>query len=215
MISIEKTGRSVEEALESAFSELGVTENEVIVEVIEEPTRGFLGILGGKDAKIRVTVKKDRAQLAYEFVTGVIDRMNIDAVVDIHKQGDTRLLEVNGNDLGILIGRHGKTLRHLEFLTNVVSSKGIGSIRRISVDVDGYRRKKEKSLEDMARNAARKVQRTGRSTFLRPMDARDRRVVHMALQRNGRVTTHSEGDEPYRRVIVSPRRNVSGNAKRR
>ncbi len=215
MTSIEKTGRSVEEALESALSELGVTEDEVFVDVIEEPTRGFLGILGGRDAKIRVTVKKDRAQLACEFITGVIDRMNIDAVVNVRSQGDTRLLEVSGNDLGLLIGRHGKTLRHLEFLTNVVSSKGIGNIRRIIVDVDGYRRKKEKTLEDMARNAARKVQRTGRSTFLRPMDARDRRVVHMALQKNGRVATHSEGDEPYRRVVVSPRRNVSGNEKRR
>ncbi len=215
MTSIEKTARSMEEALESALSELGVSEEDVIVEVIEEPSRGFLGILGGKDAKIRVTLKKDRAEIACEFLTGLLDRMNIDGTVETRIQGDSRLLEVSGNDLGLLIGRHGQTLKHLEFLTNVVSSKGIGNIRRIFVDVGGYRRKKERILEDMARNAARKVERTGRSSFLRPMDARDRRIVHMALQANGRVATHSEGDEPFRRVVISPRRNLNATLRQR
>ncbi len=209
MTSIEKTGRTIEEALQNALSELGVSEKDVIVKVIDEPSRGFLGILGSKDAKLKVTLKKSRVEMAHEFLTGLLERMDVDAVVETRIQKDTRRLEINGSDLGILIGRHGRTLRHLEFLTNVVSYRGIGSVKRVFVDVGGYRRKREKSLEDMARNAARKVQRTGRSTFLRPMDARDRRVIHMALQKTGRVTTHSEGDEPYRRVVVSPRRTGS------
>lgn len=215
MTSIETTGRSVEEALESALRELGVSEDDVIVEVIEEPSRGFLGIIGSKDARIRVALKKDKAELAYEFLTGLLHRMDLHGVVESRGQGDTRLLTVDGEDLGVLIGRHGQTLKHLEFLTNVVSSRGIGNIKRIFVDVAGYRKRKEKILEDLARNAARRVERTGRSTTLRPMEARDRRIVHLALQKNGRVTTHSEGDEPFRRVVISPRKNAGAVSRQR
>ena len=215
MTTIETTGRSVEEALESALRELGVSEDDVIVEVIEEPSRGFLGIIGSKDARIRVTLKKDKAELAYEFLTGLLHRMDLHGVVESRGQGDTRLLTVDGEDLGVLIGRHGQTLKHLEFLTNVVSSRGIGNIKRIFVDVAGYRKRKEKILEDLARNAARRVERTGRSTTLRPMEARDRRIVHLALQKNGRVTTHSEGDEPFRRVVISPRKNAGAVSRQR
>ncbi|MGI6626984.1 MAG: RNA-binding cell elongation regulator Jag/EloR [Bacillota bacterium] len=215
MRSVEKSARTVEEAVESAVRELGVSKDDVIVDVIEEPTRGFLGILGGRDARVRVTAKKDKAEIAYEFITGLLDNMGVAGKVEVHNQGDVRALEVTGTDLGLLIGRHGQTLRHLEFLANVVSSKGIGRVRRISVDVGGYRKRRERELEDMARNMARKVERTGRSSFLRPMDARDRRIVHMTLQKNGRVVTHSEGDEPFRRVVISPRKGGSRDTRQR
>jgi spoIIIJ-associated protein len=213
--TIETTGRTVEEALENALRELGVSQHDVIVEVIEEPSRGFLGIIGGRDARIRVTLKKTKAEIAYEFLTGLLQRMNIRGVVHTRAQGDTHLLIVDGEDLGILIGRHGQTLKHLEFLTNIVSSKGVGNISRIFVDVAGYRKRKEKMLEDLARSAARKVERTGRSTTLRPMDARDRRIIHLTLQKNGKVTTHSEGDEPFRRVVISPRKSAGAGSRQR
>ena len=167
MTSIETTGRSVEEALESALRELGVSEDDVIVEVIEEPSRGFLGIIGSKDARIRVTLKKDKAELAYEFLTGLLHRMDLHGVVESRGQGDTRLLTVDGEDLGVLIGRHGQTLKHLEFLTNVVSSRGIGNIKRIFVDVAGYRKRKEKILETYEKCRPR-VERTGRSNGSSP-----------------------------------------------
>ncbi|HAF66219.1 MAG: RNA-binding cell elongation regulator Jag/EloR [Bacillota bacterium] len=215
MTTIETTGRTVEEALENALRELGVSQHDVIVEVIEEPSRGFLGIIGGRDARIRVTLKKTKAEIAYEFLTGLLQRMNIRGVVHTRAQGDTHLLTVDGEDLGILIGRHGQTLKHLEFLTNIVSSKGVGNISRIFVDVAGYRKRKEKMLEDLARSAARKVERTGRSTTLRPMDARDRRIIHLTLQKNGKVTTHSEGDEPFRRVVISPRKSAGAGSRQR
>jgi len=213
--TIETTGRTVEEALENALRELGVSQHDVIVEVIEEPSRGFLGIIGGRDARIRVTLKKTKAEIAYEFLTGLLQRMNIRGVVHTRAQGDTHLLIVDGEDLGILIGRHGQTLKHLVFLTNIVSSKGVGNISRIFVDVAGYRKRKEKMLEDLARSAARKVERTGRSTTLRPMDARDRRIIHLTLQKNGKVTTHSEGDEPFRRVVISPRKSAGAGSRQR
>lgn len=214
MRSIEKSGRTVEEAVESALSDLGVSEDDAIVEVIEEPTRGFLGILGGRDARVRVTAKKERAEIACEFIEGLLAAMGIAGKVEVRNQGDMWAIDVTGTDLGLLIGRHGETLRHLEFLANVVSSKGTGLARRITVDVGGYRKRREKDLEEMARNMARRVERTGRSAFLRPMDARDRRIVHMTLQKNGRVVTHSEGDEPFRRVVVSPRKGAGQDTKR-
>ncbi len=215
MRSIEKSGRTVEEAVESALSELGVLEEDVIVEVIEEPTRGFLGILGGRDARVRVTAKKEKAEIACEFIEGLLGNIGIAGKVEIHNEADMRAIEVTGTDLGLLIGRHGETLRHLEFLANVVSSKGRGPARRITVDVGGYRKRRERELQEMARNMGKRVERTGRSMFLRPMDARDRRIVHMTLQKNGRVVTHSEGDEPFRRVVVSPRKGSGQDAKQR
>lgn len=215
MTSIETTGRSVEEAVENALRQLGVSEDDVIVEVLEQPSRGFLGIIGAKDARVRVTLKKTKAELAYEFVTGLLKRMNLNGRVESREQADAHLLTVNGQDLGVLIGRHGETLKHLEFLTNVISSKGRGSDKRIFVDVAGYRKRREKMLEQLARNVARKVERTGKSAALKPMDARDRRIIHLTLHKHGRVTTHSEGDEPFRRVIISPRKNDDGESKLR
>ncbi|HHW18995.1 MAG TPA: protein jag [Firmicutes bacterium] len=206
MKSVEKSGRTVEEAVESALSELGVSREDVLIEVLEEPSRGFLGILGGRDAKVRVTVKKEKVELAKEFVLGLIKKMGLEASIEVRSQGDARILDIIGRDLGLLIGRRGETLKHLEFLTNVVCSKGAGEAKRVLVDVSGYRRRREKELEEIARSTARRVERSGKSIMLEPMDARDRRIIHMALQKNNRVVTHSEGEEPFRRVVISLRR---------
>ncbi len=205
MRSIERTGRTIEEAVESALSDLGISEEEADIEILDEPTKGFLGIIGGRDARVRVTRKQDKVELACEFIENLLQYMGIEGEIQVLEDGDARVVEISGDDLGLLIGRHGETLRSLEFLTNVVSAKGAGDVRRILVDANGYRKRRERDLEDMARNAARKVERTGRSTALRPMDARDRRIIHMTLQRNARVVTQSQGDEPFRRVVISPR----------
>ena len=205
MRSIERTGRTIEEAVESALSDLGISEKEADIEILDEPTKGFLGIIGGRDARVRVTRKQDKVELACEFIENLLVYMGIEGEIEVSEDGDARVVEISGDDLGLLIGRHGETLRSLEFLTNVVSAKGAGDVRRILVDANGYRKRRERDLEDMAKNAARKVERTGRSTALRPMDARDRRIIHMTLQRNARVVTQSQGDEPFRRVVISPR----------
>jgi spoIIIJ-associated protein len=213
--SIEKTGHTVEEAIESALNDLGITEKDAHIEVLEEPAKGFLGIIGGRDARVRVTVKKDRVELANEFIEKLLEYMDIQGTVKVSRDGDVGFIDIDGDDLGIVIGRHGETLRSIEFLANVVSSKGAGSVRRIVVDAGGYRKRRERDLEDMAKNAARRVEKTGRSTALRPMDARDRRVIHMTLQKNGRVVTQSQGEEPYRRVVISPREGTTQGSKGR
>jgi len=212
--SVETKGRTVEEAVESALSQLGVRKDDVVVEVIEEPSRGFLGILGSKDARVKVTVVKGKVEIAKEFLSGIIANMGLVASIETRTQGDAKVLEIVGKDLGLLIGRRGETLKHLEFLTNLVSSKGKGDEKRLFVDVSGYRRRRERELEEIARATARRVERSGRSVTLEPMDARDRRIIHMALQKNGRVVTHSEGEEPFRRVVVSLRKPEAINLRR-
>jgi spoIIIJ-associated protein len=213
--SIERTGRTIEEAVENALSDLGISEKEAAVEILEEPTKGFFGIIGGRDARVRVTRKQNKVELACEFIQNLLDYMGIEGEINVSEDGDVRIVEINGDDLGLLIGRHGETLRSLEFLANVVSGKGVGDVRRILVDANGYRKRREKDLEDMARNAARKVEKTGRSTALRPMDARDRRVIHMTLQRNARVVTQSQGEEPFRRVVILPREGANQGPRQR
>ncbi|MBP8614423.1 MAG: protein jag [Firmicutes bacterium] len=215
MRSIERTGRTIEEAVENALSDLGISEKEAAVEILEEPTKGFFGIIGGRDARVRVTRKQNKVELACEFIQNLLDYMGIEGEINVSEDGDVRIVEINGDDLGLLIGRHGETLRSLEFLANVVSGKGVGDVRRILVDANGYRKRREKDLEDMARNAARKVEKTGRSTALRPMDARDRRVIHMTLQRNARVVTQSQGEEPFRRVVILPREGANQGPRQR
>ena len=205
MRSVEKSGRSVEEAIEAALSELGASRDDVTIEVLLEPSRGFFGILGAKDAKVRVTSKRDRAEMAKEFVSGLLERMGLEVAIEVRPRGDVLSLDIVGNDMGLLIGRHGETLRALEFLTNLASGAGGGEIKRVLVDVSGYRKRRERELEEMAQMLARRVQRTGRSVTTQPLDARDRRVIHVALQEESGIATHSEGEEPFRCVVVSLR----------
>ncbi len=205
MRSVEKSGRTIDDAVEAALSELGAQRDKVDIEVLSEPSRGFLGI-GSKDAKVRVTLRRDKADLAKEFVAGLLTRMGLEVAVEVRPRGDVLCLDIVGNDMGLLIGRHGETLRALEFLTNLASGPGGGEIRRILVDVSGYRKRRERELEEMARMTARRVLRTGQSVTTQALDARDRRVIHVALQDDPDVQTHSEGEEPFRRVVVSPRR---------
>lgn len=203
MRSVEKTGRTVEEATEAALQELGLSKDDALIEVLLEPSRGFLGLLGGKDAKVRVTGKEDRADLAKAFVSGLLERMGLEVAIEVRPRGDTLSLDIVGKDMGLLIGRHGETLRALEFLTNLACGKGVGEVKRVLVDVSGYRKRREMELEEMARLLAGRVERTGRSATTQPMDARDRRVIHLALQDEPLVATHSEGEEPFRRVVVT------------
>jgi len=213
--SVEKRGRTIEEAIENALAELGVRREEVEVEILQEPSRGFLGILGGRDAKVRVKTKKEKIEIAKEFITGIVEKMGLDASIEVRTRAGARVLDIIGRDLGLLIGRHGETLKHLEFLTNVVCSKGMGDGKRVFVDVSGYRRRRERELQEIARSTARRVERSGKSVILKPMDARDRRVIHLTLQKNNKVVTHSEGEEPFRRVVVSLRKSFSGDGNER
>lgn len=204
MKSVEKVGRTKEEAIMEGIKELGVKPDQVKVEVLEETTKGFLGLLGGKAVKVRVTVKEDLAQAAGLFLREMLVNMGVLAQVEIFKRSDNTILNINGKDLGILIGKHGQTLDSIQYLVNLAVNKDQTEKERIIVDVAGYRRRREDSLRRLAMKMADKVKREGKKQVLEPMSPHERRIIHSTLQNDKHVMTYSEGEDPYRHVVISP-----------
>jgi len=202
--SIEKVGRTKEEAVNEAIKELGVKPDKVNVEVLEEINKGFLGLLGGKAVRVRVTVKEDLAQMAGLFLREMLVNMGVLAQVEIFRRSDNTILNINGKDLGILIGKRGQTLDSIQYLVNLAVNKGQVERERIIVDVAGYRRRREDTLRRLAIKMADKVRREGRRQVLEPMTPHERRIIHSTLQSNKDVITYSEGEDPYRHVIITP-----------
>lgn len=208
MNSIEISARSVEEALKTALQELNLTEDEVEVEIIEEPSKGFLGILGGKMAKVKVTAKIDPLLSTKDFLAKVIEKVGLAVEMKLSQDNEYVKIEFIGKELGVLIGRRGDTLDALQYLANLVANKqshlfsGDQERMRIILDAEGYRQRREETLTKLARKMADKVKKTGRKVVLEPMNPQERRIIHTALQEEEAVQTISEGAEPFRRVII-------------
>lgn len=200
---IEMTGRTVEEALKNALVELKVTEEKVEIEVLDAGNKGFLSLIGARPAKIRVKVKRDYIYEAKSFIRDVLDFMNIKAEIKINEEDNVIKISLTGPDMGILIGYRGETLDSLQYLVSLVVNKGHDTeYKRVILDTENYRVKREETLKRLARRIADKVKRTERSVKLEPMNPYERRIIHSALQNDFYVNTYSEGDEPFRRVVV-------------
>lgn len=208
--TIETSGRTVEEAIEAALNELGADRNAVEVEVLEEGSKGFLGLIGAKQARVRVTRMPSidaKVEKALTFLEGLLDKMGVEASIDTEKGADGLVhMRLSGRRLGVVIGRRGQTLDSVQYLVNLVANKEPGARARIVLDAEGYRDKRAETLRALARRLADKAKSQGRKAALEPMSALERRVVHMALADDKDVETHSEGTEPYRRVIIVPKR---------
>lgn len=202
MKRIEKKGRTVEEAVQAALDELGVRADEAEVEVLQEPRRGFLG-LGGKEAWVRVTRRRRPERFAVEFLDQVVARMAVRGRVGAEERDGRLCVEVEGDDLGVLIGHRGRTLDALEYLVNVAVGRECGARQRVVLDVAGYRERRAEAVRRMALRAAERVRRTGRPVSLEPMTARERKLVHLALQDDPELVTRSEGEEPFRKIVIS------------
>ncbi|AWZ49879.1 RNA-binding cell elongation regulator Jag/EloR [Hathewaya limosa] len=203
MKTLEITGKNVEEAIEKALIQLDTTKDKVEIEVIEKGCKGFLNILGTKLAKIKVTLKKDFQKEAREFLENVLKSMNIEATIDIKETEDNLYINLNGNDMGILIGYRGETLDALQYLVSLSVNKGMEEgYKRITLDTEGYRKKREETLIRLADKLAKKVKNYGKTVKLEPMNPYERRIIHSELQDNPYVKTYSEGDEPFRRVVI-------------
>lgn len=209
MKSVEKIGRSQEEAVAEALQELGVGPDQVRVEVLEEvANKGLLGFLGGgKTVKVRVTVKEDLGQAAGLFLREMLVNMGVLAQVEVFRRKDNTTLNINGKDLGILIGKHGQTLDAIQYLVNLSVNKDQPEKERIIVDVEGYRHRREETLKKLALRMADKVKRENKKQVLEPMSPHERRIIHATLQNYKEVYTYSEGEDPYRHVIISPQNN--------
>ena len=201
---IEVSAKSVDEALTEASIKLGITSSELDYEVIEKGSAGFLGI-GSKDAVIKVRKKFSVEESVKDFLKSVFHAMDMAVEIIVKVNEEEKLIEVDlkGEDMGVLIGKRGQTLDSLQYLTNLAVNKHSENYYKVKVDTEDYRKRRKDTLENLAKNIAYKVKRTKRSVELEPMNPFERRVIHSALQNDRYVTTHSEGDEPYRHVVVT------------
>lgn len=204
MKSVEKIAKTREEAVAEALRELGLTEDKVTIETFEETSKGLLGFLGAKAVRVIVTEKEDLGQKAGLFLREMLVNMGVPAQVEIFKRKDNTTLNINGKDLGILIGKHGQTLDAMQYLVNLAVNKGQEEKERIIIDVEGYRKRREETLRRLALKIADKVKREQKKEVLEPMTPHERRIIHSTLQNYKEVFTYSEGVDPYRHVIISP-----------
>ena len=200
------SAKTVEQALKKGAEELGYSEDKVEYEVLEEPRRGILGI-GGSNAKVRVYHEDTPAEKAYGFITTILDNMGVDASVELTENEDSALIKVSGEDLGLLIGKHGDVLDAVQYLATLAANKGEKDFFRIAVDVEGYREKRAETLRALAHKMADRVLRTRRSCTLEPMNAYERRIIHSEVQGIEGVTTHSVGQDRDRKIVISLEKN--------
>ena len=204
---IEKTGKTVEEAIEAALAELGLERDQVDYRVLEAPSKPLFGLLGGREAKVEVTIKKvepiERAKL---FIEKVTKAMHLLVSISVISNEDAVTLNLKGEDLGILIGKHGQTLDALQYLTNLAANREGRERIRFIVDVEDYRKRRADTLQQLALRLADRVKRSGDRVVLEPMTPHERKIIHMSLQEDLRIETYSEGEEPFRRVVIVSKR---------
>lgn len=204
---IEISAKTVNDAITEACQKLGVTSDKLDYSVIEEGSNGFLGI-GSRPAVIKarvLEVELSTEDLAKKFLSDVFAAMQLEVVITLDYKEEERELSIdlNGDDMGVLIGKRGQTLDSLQYLVSLVVNKDVDDYIRVKVDTENYRERRKETLENLAKNIAYKVKRTRRPVSLEPMNPYERRIIHSALQNDKYVTTHSEGEEPFRKVVVT------------
>ena len=202
---IETEGETVEEAIENALSELEATREQVTIDIINEPAKGILSF-GAKPAKIRATLKQDVSAAPETILKEILSRMGVDAKVEADYVDGSTHLNILTDSPALLIGKHGQTLDAIERILNCIVNKVSLAKKRVFVDTEGYRERRERRLIEMANQVADKVRYTGRDVVLAPMSARDRRVIHVALREDEIVSTYSQGEGDMRRVVVTTQR---------
>ena len=204
MKTIEMTGKTVDEALKNALDELKLTKENVDVEIIDEGSKGLFNLIGAKPAKVRVTKKPDSIDNAKKFLTDVLNSMNIKADINIKEENDVVNINLCGDKMGLVIGYRGETLDSLQYLVSLVINKNHENpYKRVVLDAENYRSKREETLVRVAQKAAYKGRKSKRPYKLEPMNPDERRIIHSALQEYNDINTYSEGEEPFRRIVIS------------
>ena len=201
---IEISAKNVDDAITQATVQLGITSDQLEYEVLDKGSTGFLGI-GSKNAVIKARKKYSIDENVVEFLSSIFDamKMEVEILVAVNEEEHIIEVELKGDDMGILIGKRGQTLDSLQYLTNLAINKHSDEYYKVKIDTEDYRKRRKETLENLAKNIAYKVKRTKRPVSLEPMNPFERRIIHSALQNDRYVTTHSEGDEPYRHVVVT------------
>ncbi|MCJ8013065.1 protein jag [Paenibacillus sp. KQZ6P-2] len=232
MSKVVVSGKTVEEAVRQGLAQLGVSQDRVTVNIITQPSKGFLGLIGVKEAKVELTLlpdpeptpvktastlpldpavpvaEEEKTELdpyeeAVQFIKDVGKSMGLDVTVDVQHAKDVTTLQIFGPDLGLIIGRRGQTLDALQYLANIVANRYSDSYIRIVLDAENFRERRKKTLEDLADRLAGRVIRSHKEVVLEPMSSQERKVIHSRLQDHPQVKTYSKGEEPNRRIVIT------------
>lgn len=206
---IEVTGKDIEEAKKLALSQLDLPQERVIFEVLEEPSKGFFGLIGARVAKIRATEKElTPLEKGQKFLKKIFKSMHKDIQIECIEEDINYKFNLIGDDLGVLIGKHGQTLDSLQYLTNMAANKNVTGARvRIVLDVENYRKRREETLCQLAERLANKARKYRTKVVLEPMNRHERKIIHMALQDYVDIITYSDGVEPHRKIVVDIKHN--------
>lgn len=204
---LEMTGKTIDEALENALRELKLTKEMVDYEVLEEGSKGFLNFIGTKPARIKVIVKHNYKDDVEDFLRNLLNNMNVKSEISIKEENESIFINLTGPKMGTIIGYRGETLDAIQYLCSLVANKDSNSpYKKVVLDTENYRKKREETLIRVAEKTAYKVRKNNRAYKLEPMNPYERRIIHSALQDNEFVYTFSEGDEPNRKVVVDIRK---------
>ena len=205
---VEVTGKTIDEAINNALDQLNLTSDRLEYEVLDRGSSGFLGLINSKPARIKARKKLTLEDKANEFLNNVFSAMKlqVETVIRYQPEEKTMSIELTGEEMGVLIGKRGQTLDSLQYLTGQVVNRETEDYIRVKIDTENYRERRRETLEHLAKNIAYKVKRTKRNVALEPMNPYERRVIHSTLQNDRYVCTKSEGEEPYRHVIVMLKR---------
>ena len=209
---VEFSAKTVDDAITDACQKFTVSSDKLEYEVVEEGSSGFLGI-GSKPAIIKARVKSSVTDIAKDFLKDVFEAMDMVVVVNVKYNESDRVMDIDlsGDDMGVLIGKRGQTLDSLQYLVRLVVNKEFGGYLKVKVDTENYRERRKETLESLAKNIAYKVKRTRRPVSLEPMNPYERRIIHSTLQNDKFVATRSEGEEPYRHVVVYLKKHTNNN----
>jgi len=228
MSNVIASGKTVEEAVIKGLSQLGVSQDRVTVNILRQPSKGFLGLIGVREAKVELTllqelipdsvvetvkplsgssnpdvVEGDPYAVAVQFILDVGRSMGLEVQVDVQHSKEATTLHIFGPDLGLMIGRRGQTLDSLQYLANIVANRVSNSYIRIILDAENFRERRKKTLEELADRLAGRVIRSNKEVVLEPMSPQERKVIHAKLQDHKLVKTYSKGEDPNRRVVIS------------
>ncbi len=203
MDKITKSGKTVDDALYEALKARHASRDEVEVTIIDEGAKGFLGMFGAKDAVIQVVKKFNPEKIAVTFLKEMFQAMKMNVSIETSLKEKQLAIELSGDEMGVLIGKRGQTLDSIQYLVSLVVNKGNSPYVSILLDTENYRQRRKETLESLAYNLAKKVKQTKRNVVLEPMNPYERRIIHSTLQNDRYVTTYSEGEEPYRNVVIT------------
>ncbi|CUX62826.1 MULTISPECIES: RNA-binding cell elongation regulator Jag/EloR [Clostridia] len=211
MDMITVSAKTVDEAITKALIELGTTSDKLEYEIVDKGSNGILGIIGSKPAVIRAKKKETMEDKAMTFLSDMFGAMDLGVQMEAsyHEKDKELSINMSGDDMGILIGKRGQTLDSLQYLVSLVINKENEDYIRVKLDTENYRERRKETLETLAKNIAYKVKRTRRSVSLEPMNPYERRIIHSALQNDKFVVTRSEGEDPFRHVVISLKKDYS------